>query len=212
MRGQILYDVETSYVDKSLKYQNNGTGKSLTQIDKEAHDIICRLTGDYQYQNFGPMINDALQKLYPDAGYKITGAKINNWILHDFERDPALPFDHDPILPNGICPGFTVETDRELSDEQRIMLVDAVNNQITELLSDTFEPVQTKAETLTLSGRINFDEIWDPDKVKQYFEAKEKKEQEKRAFLKSVKEKPVEDYSDFADAVAGMTDKKDLNM
>lgn len=66
------------------------------------------------------------------------------------------------------------------------MLVDAVNNQITELLPNIYEPVGTKANTCTLSTRKYFGEVWNPDKVNQYFEAKDKAEQEEKAFLASL--------------------------
>ena len=162
---QILYGVDTSYVDRSLEYRKDGSSKSLDEIKEETDSILNRLTGDREYRNFGPYINDALQKLHPDAGFAVTGANIGNWTSYDF--------DHDPILPNGIKPGFTVEVDRKLSDEQRNMLVDAVNGHITEMFPDIYEPVGTKADTRTLSARMHFGEIWDPHKVNQYFEAKE---------------------------------------
>lgn len=173
-KSQILYGVDTSYADKSLKYQKDGSSKSLDEIKEETDRILNRLTGDREYRNFGPYINDALQKLYPDAGFAVTGANIGNWTSYDF--------DHDPILPNGINPGFTVETDRKLSYKQCSMLVDAVNNQITELLPDIYEPVGTKADTCTLSMHKYFGEVWNPDKVNQYFEAKDKAEQEEKVF------------------------------
>lgn len=179
---QILYGVDTSYVDRSLKYQKDGSSKSLDEIKEETDSILNRLTGDREYRNFGPYINDALQKLHPDAGFAVTGANIGNWTSYDF--------DHDPILPNGIKPGFTVEVDRKLSDKQRNMLVDAVNDHITEMFPDIYEPVGTKADTRTLSARMHFGEIWDPHKVNQYFEAKDKAEQEEKAFLASL-EPPV---------------------
>ena len=181
-KSQILYGVDTSYADKSLKYQKDGSSKSLDEIKEETDRILNRLTDDREYRNFGPYINDALQKLHPDAGFAVTGANIGNWTSYDF--------DHDPILPNGINPGFTVETDRKLSDKQCSMLVDAVNNQITELLPDIYEPVGTKADTCTLSMHKCFGEVWNPDKVNQYFEAKDKAEQEEKTFLASL-EPPV---------------------
>jgi len=180
--NQILYGVDTSYADKSLEYRKDGSGKSLNEIKEETDSILNRLTGDREYRNFGPYINDALQKLHPDAGFAVTGANIGNWTSHDFG--------HDPILPDGIKPKFTVEVDHKLSDEQRNMLVDAVNGHITEMFSDIYEPVGTKADTCTLSARMHFGEIWDPHKVNQYFEAKDKAEQEEKAFLASL-EPPV---------------------
>lgn len=43
---QILYGVDISYVDKTLIYSGDKSGKSLEQIDDEATDIIDKLTGD----------------------------------------------------------------------------------------------------------------------------------------------------------------------
>lgn len=105
-------------------------------------------------------------------------ASVSNWTSYDFE--------HDPILPNGIHPAFDVEVNHTLSEKEQKMLVDAVNSQITEQLSAIFLPNATSVHKRDLSGPLSFNKVWNPDNVKQYFEEKEKTEQEEKEFLQSL--------------------------
>lgn len=94
---QILYGVDTSYVDRSLEYRKDGSSKSLDEIKEETDSILNRLTGDREYRNFGPYINDALQKLHPDAGFAVTGAIWNLSLCFFYDEQANIITSDNPM-------------------------------------------------------------------------------------------------------------------
>ncbi len=178
---QILYGINVSYADETLK-NSSKAGKSVEQIKKEeeqirekALQVVNRLTANQKYNDFGPVINDILHEMHPEAaGIEVRHASVDNWQMPSHGDDGKLLFDDGGRLVPQTYPKFTLEMNYKLSEEQQNMIVDAVNNLITNQLSDTFEPCGTIAgKNETTVRKFNFNNAWDPDKVKRYFKESE---------------------------------------
>lgn len=163
------------------------------------------ITGFGEYNRFGPALNDAMHERYPDTDLAILNARFDT-VVTPFSLDPNAD------LNSPIGAQFTIETDRDLSDDEKAIPASAVSDFCGRNFPGVFSTSDDVVET-TAPERCDFGprpfkkdnetrQLWDPDKVGRFVELVDGglKYDEREDAIKKISE----EESDFADAVASI--------